>query len=375
MAHRVLVKLVSFLAVNGLAMACIGNAFADAHSDGIALGQSQLNTISGQVNSGNAQKLPFYSTNPPQAASFGGSSLFDVGLTRINTCKTAVHGSDPIANQECDAVNFLAKNPQEKVTYPINANDPIVTGIGQIINNASGSTNPTCTVKQTTDPDQTALFVCNEFLLADRNQCTLGRIVDVTANSNFQCNVTENALDTYACTRSASISVTTNMSCAVGSTVVTSNYSNHLASDPCRGGDMLTFGYTCAATDNPSIDIHILPDVNGSFPMDHVSSYHQYGLPLNFSFNTGVFGEWGTCTADVRGSTSCTSGYCSGSYSADIYYFYTVCQQISDMETDCNTYQQYSGTLSVSAGFQMYTANPVVTGTVNNCAALEARSR
>ncbi|WP_413460615.1 hypothetical protein [Herbaspirillum huttiense] len=375
MARRVFVKLVSFLVVNGLAMACIGNAFADAHSDGVALGQSQLNTISGQVNSGNAQKIPFYSTNPPQAASFGGASLFDVGLNRINTCKTAVHGSDQIANQECDAVNFLAKNPQQKVTYPINANDPIIKGIGDVINNASGSTNSTCTVKQVTDPDQTALFVCNEFLLADRNQCTLGRVVDVTANANFQCNVTENALDTYTCTRSASVSPNTQLSCTPGTTVMSTAQSNHLGTDPCYGGDMLTFSYTCAATDTPSIDIHILRDKGGSFPMDDPYTYHNYGLPINFSFSTGNFGMGDSCRADVRGSTSCSAGYCSGSYSADIYYNYVVCTQISDMETQCNTYSQYSGTLSVTAGFQTYATNPVVTGTVNNCAALEARSQ
>lgn len=164
------------------------SVWADAHSDGIALGQSQLNTMSGNVNSSKAQGVPFYNTNPPQSAGFGGPSLFDLGLNRINTCKTATHGSDPIANQECDAVNFLAKNPQNRQKFEVSPNDPIIVGIGDVINKADpGKVDAGCILKQTTTPAEHSTEVCNEYLVPNEFQCAIGRVVDVDADANFSC--------------------------------------------------------------------------------------------------------------------------------------------------------------------------------------------
>lgn len=176
------------------------NAFADPHSDGLELGKSNLSKLSSKVNNANAQGMPHYTNNPPQSQSFGSASLFDVGVTRINTCKTATHGTDQIANQECDAVNFLAKNPQEKVKFPVSPTDPIISGIGDTINNAKGGdlTNA-CTTKTTTTPDIYSTEVCNEYNLSEAKACTMGQIVQVDAKSNYQCNVTKNAVQTYTC--------------------------------------------------------------------------------------------------------------------------------------------------------------------------------
>ena len=192
-------KIISAAGLLALMMSS-GQAFADAHSDGLALGKSNLNKLSSKVNNANAQGMPHYTNNPPQSQNFGSSSLFDVGATRINTCKTAVAGSDKVSNQECDAVNFLAKNPENRTKFPIDPHDPIIKGIGDTINNAKGGdVNQACTTKTTTTPNLYATEVCNEFYLSEPKLCTMGQVVEVTANANFLCNVTKNALEYKNC--------------------------------------------------------------------------------------------------------------------------------------------------------------------------------
>ena len=172
-----------------------GAAGADPHSDGLAFGKGQLGGLNDKVNPQNAQDLPFYTNNPPQAGGFGGPSLFSLGVGRSTTCKTAEHGPDSVANQECDAVNFLAKNPQDRVKIPVNPNDPIIKGIGDTINNAKPGnvTDSGCYPKTTTTPAQHETEVCNEYLVTEDKQCTMGQVVEVDAKSNYQCNITKNS--------------------------------------------------------------------------------------------------------------------------------------------------------------------------------------
>ncbi|WP_223508653.1 MULTISPECIES: hypothetical protein [unclassified Pseudomonas] len=196
-------KMIAVLGFLALVMSS-GQVIADPHSDGLALGKSNLNKLSSKVNNANAQSMPNYNNNPPQSANFGSSSLFNVGVTRINTCKTAVAGSDKVANQECDAVNFLAKNPENRVKFPVSPNDPIIKGIGNTINNATaGSATQACTTKTTTTPDIYATEVCNEYNLSEAQSCTMGQVVQVDANSNYLCNTTHNALESLDCHRGA----------------------------------------------------------------------------------------------------------------------------------------------------------------------------
>ncbi|MBX8557120.1 hypothetical protein K5D56_21875 [Pseudomonas cichorii] len=177
-----------------------GQVNSDPHSDGLELGKNNLNNLSSKVSNSNAQTMPHYTNSPPQSQNFGSSDLFSVGVTRINTCKTEPHGTDQIANQECDAVNFLAKNPEQRTKFPIDQNDPIISGIGNTINNANeGSATEVCGTKTTTTPDVYATEVCNEYNLSEPKTCSMGQVVNVDAKANFQCNVTSNALENINC--------------------------------------------------------------------------------------------------------------------------------------------------------------------------------
>ncbi|MEZ1440750.1 hypothetical protein QVM41_31345, partial [Pseudomonas shirazica] len=178
----------------------IGTVLADPHSEGTELGKSNLSKLSSNVTSSNAKAMPFYTDKPSQSSHFGSTSLFNVGTGRINTCKTEPDGPDDIANQECAAVNFLAKNPYERVKVDVDENDPIISGIGEIINNAKpGDITENCGTKTTTTPDIYSTEVCNEYNLSEAKACSMGQVVNVDTKANFQCNVTQNAVETVTC--------------------------------------------------------------------------------------------------------------------------------------------------------------------------------
>lgn len=183
-----------------LGLLIVNNVSADAHSEGSAFGKSNLSKLSSNVTSSNAKAMPFYTDTPSQSSQFGSTSLFTVGTGRINSCKTEAEGPDDVANQECAAVNFLAKNPYERVKVDIDPKDPIIVGIGEIINNAKpGTISESCGTKTTTTPDIYSTEVCNLYNVSDLKSCTMGQVVDVDAKANFQCKVTKNSLDKVTC--------------------------------------------------------------------------------------------------------------------------------------------------------------------------------
>ncbi|WP_128637249.1 hypothetical protein [Pseudomonas taiwanensis] len=189
------------LTLAGLLVAA-ASAIADPHSEGTELGKSNLSKLSSNVTSANAKSIPFYTDTPSQSSQFGSSSLFTVGTNRINSCKTEADGPDAIANQECDAVNFLAKNPYERVKVDVDENDPIISGIGEIINDANpGDIAENCGTKTTTTPDIYSTEVCNEYNLSDKKTCSMSQVVSVDTKANFQCNITQNAIETVSCDR------------------------------------------------------------------------------------------------------------------------------------------------------------------------------
>ncbi|WP_432263231.1 hypothetical protein [Cupriavidus sp. TMH.W2] len=205
-------KLLLSVVIIGGALLLAGSdpALADPHSDGLTFGKGQLDKLNGNVTSQNAKDAPFYTDKPPQAGSFGGSSLFDVGVGRINTCKTAVHGPDGVANQECDAVNFLAKNPQNRIKVDVKPNDPILKGIEDTINNAKpgGINDNGCIQKTTTTPDQHSTEVCNEYNVRNDQICTMGQVVQVDAQSNYLCNKNFSQYEPRSCAIDTTCNVT-----------------------------------------------------------------------------------------------------------------------------------------------------------------------
>lgn len=176
------------------------------HDAGIDFAKSQLDKSAGNVNQNNAKNAPFYNPNPKQASGFTSTDIFGIGSSRITECKTEGKGTDKVANQECEAVNFLAKNPDNRKRFQISSNDPAVLAGRTAINNAKKDmfSDNGCVLKTTTTPSQYRIESCNEYNPIAAMNCVMGREVVVDSKSNFMCDVTLNALEQVNCNRGVS---------------------------------------------------------------------------------------------------------------------------------------------------------------------------
>ncbi|MBG6082990.1 hypothetical protein [Rubrivivax gelatinosus] len=177
------------------------------NQEGKEFGKGQLDPSYNRAATTDPKTVPYYNENPPQKKSYGATSLFDVGTARINSCKGESPSSDRMANQECEAVNFLSKNP--RAHFELSANDPAIIAARDAINNAgkyADSVNQTaCTTKTTETPAETAQRVCAEYLAVDQTQCSVGWTIQRDDDSNFQCDQTYKATEILTCDSSATV--------------------------------------------------------------------------------------------------------------------------------------------------------------------------
>lgn len=213
-------------AVASLSLALCGLAQADQNDEGKTFGKSQLTKLKNGVSSKNAKDAPLYNINPPQKSSYGAASLFEVGAGRINTCRTAAGTGNKIADQECEAVNFIAKNPENRVRFDLSPSDPAVIASRGHANNAGGMLDQItggqeCVDKTTTTPAEHAIESCVEYLPIEDKSCTIGQQVDVDADSNFQCEVTYQALERVTCQKRLTVTCASPPGCNLGGVVGT----------------------------------------------------------------------------------------------------------------------------------------------------------
>lgn len=319
------------------------------------------------------QTIPNASNKPPEADYFqdGQTVPAPAGSNKITTCRS----SDTI---ECEAVNFVAQNPSVRPQIHIDKNDPMLVKARQAAANADemfkslgiNKTNNECVTKTETTPGVYTDQTCSNALETTTDQCTMGRIVNINSDSNFQCDQTINATETLSCLRSPNITTSIKATCTLGEEVRAEFASGVLGGDDCWGGDKLVFSYICEMTDSPKVNIHILRDVNGQFPDSDPSTVHLSNLPP--SINTS--GTFSNCKYDLRGSASCSLGQCSASYTADISYLVWKYKLDNDGWVGYTDWQ-YSGSLVTNVPFKLYTKEATQVGWINQCTTLEARAQ
>ncbi len=348
-------------------------ALADSHSEGKSFAAEQLTFVSSAAHSPVARTADLNIQNPPQASGYkSGVDLFGQGVSRINSCKTSTKSADRIANQECEAVNFLARNPSLRKKIDISSSDPIIVAMRDVMSNATTSetSETVCIDRTTTEPDEKATEVCHEVSSLNTSSCVLGREVKVDSDSNFQCDATYKALERFTCNKTPAINLNYQPSCTVGAEVRLENASAYLNADKCKGGDKLVFSYVCGVTDTPSIGLRILEGVGGGSYPENGRSLIRLGLPLQVDFEA----TFSNCKAHVWGSSTCSKGQCSGSYSAAIYVQGYACSDVNGRQ-ECDYKWVLSGTLKTASAFTTYTAVPQQVGWINNCVSLEERSK
>lgn len=206
------------LSLTGVVLADQNGAFQDGKSLGSSVNQSAFSGI----NSGAASdKIPGYGTNPSETQFFQGGQgqLSGPGVAKMQNCATATPDSDPIKRQECEAVNFLARNPQIRPQFNITKNDPMILAAKHARNNAESffqslgikggaGSSTQCTTKTETTPAQYTTETCSSFKEFGEQQCTMGRVINIDADANFQCEQTINAYETLKCRRGSGVTCT-----------------------------------------------------------------------------------------------------------------------------------------------------------------------
>lgn len=254
----------------GAALADMGGSF----QEGKDLGGSVAEGAFAGINGGAAEeKVPAYGANPAETQYYQGGQgqIAGPGIGKMQECAGYAPGSDKIANQECEAVNFLARNPQIRPQFNITKNDPMVLGAKNARNNAAsffqsiginGGTGSStqCTTRTETTPAQYTRETCSSVKELGTQQCTMGRTVNIETDANFQCDQTVNAYENLSCDDSTLACTVTGvkLQCASTSTLCASWASsccwinvtcNAGGSATVQHGDCCGYSYTKVVSD------------------------------------------------------------------------------------------------------------------------------
>lgn len=233
---------VAIIALFSIIHPCLADT-ASAFSDGKSWGQdkktSSFNDFQGKADS---KTIPGYGSDASTQRGYysnGKGQLFGFGASKITTCASGPANTDNFSRQDCEAVNFVAKQPKQRPTYTLNKDDPMIKkatanaadpnktldSIGwNPTTQGAGYSNCTTTTKETV-PAKYSTEVCNEYTTPEVKACTIGQVVNVDADANFQCNNTVNAYEAKTCNKIAIVTVSqtggSTLLCQPGSAVLT----------------------------------------------------------------------------------------------------------------------------------------------------------
>lgn len=151
---------------------------ADAFSAGRAFAQPGSASAGGAVNATTgAANLPNFTTTAPESGNYGGGrgAVGAAGTAKQADCLTST-ATTALAQQECDAVNFLSRNSTVRPRFTIDkAHDPLLTGSKSIIASPSGASGSAatqnCKVVTKTTPGTNTEQVCTEFPATENSTC------------------------------------------------------------------------------------------------------------------------------------------------------------------------------------------------------------
>lgn len=205
--------------------------------EGKSIASGQVSKGFGQIKAEKAQEImPKYGTEPPESGFFQGGmgNLGTPGVAKVSNCRDLPADPDPIKAQECQAVNLLARNAEIRPQFNIAKTDPVFNASKNAKTNAqdvfaslglsNSSSSNACVTKDVAVPatyESESCSIAKEF---EAQQCTMGRVIDIDADSNFQCEKTvtsltsktrDTSVSTSSCTygRNVNIDTDTNFQC------------------------------------------------------------------------------------------------------------------------------------------------------------------
>ena len=391
-----------------LAMADQNGAFNDGRSLGASLNQQNRDAIT----AGNIEnKIPAYGQSAAEATYFQGGrgDTAGPGVNKVSACSTATPDSDLIKRQECEAVNFLARNPDIRPQFTITGNDSMILGAKnaradaestfQSLGIAGGTGSSTqCQTRTETTPAQFTTETCASPREIGTEQCAMGRIINIDADANYECDRTATVLS--SATRAPSV---TTPSCTMGRIVDINSDSNFQCDETvnayetlaCRRGSSVTVGFgqctpgawlgrtafmDCSFCYDPYMAMNISCGSDGR--SYDVEPYRSYDGVNRYDYNWIGYpwdGSYGSFHVPVAPGQSVTDYYVSNlGFGCNLYVYYSVsCStttctpSMHNVSAGCNS----SGGTGSGAPLQLPMTKTVSNWTSDQCTALLLRTQ
>lgn len=181
---------------------------ADAFASGQALGSAGVTSAQGAITAGQGGNVvPNYSGAAPESSYFAGGqgALFGPASGKVSNCASGPQASTAYGQQDCNAVNFLARNPAVRPQIAVGKNDPLVAGAKSILANPqalAGNMNGSysaCSTATVTQPAAYDTEVCNQY--TNLTQSTCQKILTATvSNGGYGCTAATNGQHlTWSC--------------------------------------------------------------------------------------------------------------------------------------------------------------------------------
>lgn len=235
-------------------------SIVQAFTSGKQLGKSKTNATFDSAKSGaSSTNIRGYGSTPAEASLFDGGrgQVNASGVQKMQTCATNPTAADNVDAQECDAVNFLARNPDVRPQFTLSKSDSIFQNAKTVRDGAEAffqqnvgqtASGNQCIAKVETTPPVYTTETCTTTQEVSANSCTQGRAIVIDGDTNFQCEQTINAYEYLKCTRSTTPQVVVQRNCVDGMV-----YTATGIRDGWQSWDEVTLDYICnsAATTGP----------------------------------------------------------------------------------------------------------------------------
>ena len=204
--------LLSAIALSSISSVSSASPKSDAFAQGSSMGNGAVQGMFSGINPSTAQtNIPGYGGSVSTQSGYfsgGNGNIEAPGAAQITNCANAAPGSNQMANQYCNAVNFLAINPSVRPQITISQNDSMLVHSRTISNYPTlvGSSSQ-CVPVTTTTPAQYTTKMCSTVQGMNLAQCVLGRVVNINDYTNYKCNQTMNAYQTNTCNKVTAVSM------------------------------------------------------------------------------------------------------------------------------------------------------------------------
>jgi hypothetical protein len=184
-----------------------GRSLATSKATEAAAGVKTPSNASNAVPNYNAQKDSLYQGGKGNTSAAGTQQVLDCSVATPEQLSG-------YAGKQCDATNFLRRNPTTRPLITVGKSDPLITSAearaaqGRDMGLPSSMTNvvvedPQCETK----PGEATkrVEVCHEEGVLQEGQCTVGRVVEVDTNYRYQCKQSPKKIENLTCGRTLTV--------------------------------------------------------------------------------------------------------------------------------------------------------------------------